>query len=336
LDSAGQIQFALIEIIFHARTVSVIYGMRIITVLIYYSGLLVSCDTTTQSKNDEMNIDSKTAPNPSLIISSINPYVKIEHDVTAAKYFEFMDSLAQKTYELSGVQNEYTFVHANPWLLDTLMAQDYYIAKERGVVIGDQKQLIILHRGDSLKIPTAADCDSIQRMLQSVLIDVNIPEFTLRIWLDDRVIHTCPVRVGKNQRKYLALARHVVDLRTPIGEGSIVRIERNPLYINPVDGHRYKATRRDDGNYTQLPRIPFLEPIIAGRRSGALIHPTTNRSTLGKAISNGCVGLSEADAWMVYYYAPLGTKVRFRYDLNPTLGAEGSPLLNDIYDFKTR
>lgn len=298
--------------------------------------LCFNCNHPAATENllDSAN-DDVHQPQPIVALDTTHRWYTIASDIRMGNYFESIDSICDSinTFSQDSI-HAYELVHANPWLLDTLMAQDYYIAKDRGVLIEDQKQLIALHRGDSLHIPSSSECDSIRRMLQSVLIDVNIPEFTLRIWLDDRVIHTCPVRVGKNQRKYLALARHVVDLRTPIGEGSIVRIERNPLYMNPVDGHRYKATRRDDGNYTQLPRIPFLEPIIAGRRSGALIHPTTNRSTLGKAISNGCVGLSEADAWMVYYYAPLGTKVRFRYDLNPTLGAEGSPLLNDIYDLK--
>jgi L,D-transpeptidase ErfK/SrfK len=75
-------------------------------------------------------------------------------------------------------------------------------------------------------------------------------------------------------------------------------------------------------------------PEINGIRSGALIHPTTNLSTLGKAVSNGCVGLSEADAWLVYYYAPLGTQVRFRYDLEVHDKAGKIIILRDIYDQK--
>ena len=65
----------------------------------------------------------------------------------------------------------------------------------------------------------------------------------------------------------------------------------------------------------KLPAIPWIEPAINGIRLGQLIHPTTNLATLNKASSNGCIGLRESDAWYVYYYAPLGTKVVFRYDL---------------------
>ena len=266
----------------------------------------------------------------------VSHFVKVIEDVAVDHYFETMDSLCSAIDSAFGIQlSEYELVHANRWILDTLMSFDYYTAKEQGRVIDDQKKCIVLRAGDELRVPNPIELDSIRTNLNSVLIDANIPEFTLRIWHNDSLVYACPVRVGKNERKFLALARHEVDLRTPIGDGHIVRIERNPLYINPVDGHRYKTTRRDDGSYTQLPRIPFLEPEINGIRSGALMHPTTNRSTLGKAVSNGCVGLSEADAWMVYYHAPLGTRVRFRYELVVTDSIGQLRTLGDIYQKNT-
>ncbi len=255
----------------------------------------------------------------------------VRRDVRMDTYFESLDSICAEIDTLFHVSlNEYELVHANMWMLDSLVAQDYYIAQDHGIFILDQRQCVILKRGDSLHIPSQVEIDSIDDMLRRVYVDVNIPEFRLRIVMDDQVIHLCPIRVGKNERAFLATAGHEVDLRTPVGEGSIIRIERDPLYMNPVDGHRYTRTRRDDGRYTKLPRIPFLEPIIDGRRTGTLLHPTTNRSTLGKAVSNGCVGMSEADAWRVYYYAPLGTRVIFRYDLDT--GRQGE--LRDIYKEK--
>ena len=277
------------------------------------------------TRADKLIIPSETAPPQRSII--------IENDISMRHYFEAMDSICTRVDSVYNVSiNEYELVHANPWIIDTLMAQDYYFAKSRGVIIDNQKEQLALHAGDALRIPTQSAIDSIRQMLRTITIDVNIPEYTLRIMTADTVLHECAVRVGKNERKYLALAYHEVNLRTPIGEGSIIRIERNPLYINPVDGKRYNRTRRDDGHYTQLPRIPFLEPEINRIRSGALIHPTTNLSTLGKAVSNGCVGLSEADAWLVYYYAPLGTPVRFRYDLEVRDKAGKTILLRDIYN----
>jgi len=258
--------------------------------------------------------------------------ITVLHDVRMNRYFEALDSICLAITGEFGVEvNEYHIIHTNQWILDSLRAQDYYTAIGKGVRIENQRALVAIHQGAVIRVPYQSEVDSIDRLLSSIVIDVNIPEFTLRIWSGNSILHTCPVRVGKNERKYLALAGHEVNLRTPIGEGHIVRIERNPIYINPVDGHRYKTTRRDDGRYTQLPRIPFLEPEINGIRSGALIHPTTNRSTLGKAVSNGCVGLSEADAWMVYYHAPLGARVRFRYELVVTDSSGHQRTLDDIY-----
>jgi L,D-transpeptidase ErfK/SrfK len=263
-------------------------------------------------------------------------YIYVQSDVSMDHYFEALDTLCDTLSNQYGTTlDEYALVHANPRLIDSLMAQDYYRAKSRGVRIENQRDCIILKAGDSLRIPSASEIMHIQELLSAVRIDVNIPEYTLRIWVRDSLVHQCLVRVGKNERKYLELAKHEVNLRTPIGEGHIIRIERDPLYMNPVDGHRYEGTWRDDGHYTGLPRIPFLEPEINSIRSGALIHPTTNRRTLGKAISNGCVGLSEADAWMVYYYAPLGTRVRFRYDLVGFDTTGKKVEFKDIYNLKS-
>jgi L,D-transpeptidase ErfK/SrfK len=126
----------------------------------------------------------------------------------------------------------------------------------------------------------------------------------------------------------------VVSLQTPVGDGKIVRVERNPIFVNPVTGERYISTKRDDGNYTLMPQIPWIEPSINGKRLGALIHPTTNPETLGKAYSNGCVGTAEGDAWIIYYYSQVGTKVNFRYDLD-AIGESGEPVqLKDIYRLK--
>jgi L,D-transpeptidase ErfK/SrfK len=139
------------------------------------------------------------------------------------------------------------------------------------------------------------------------------------------------VRVGKNEKKFLKMAGREVSLQTPIGKGEIVRINKAPWFINPVDNKRYYKTRRDDGQYTSLPLIPWLEPSINGQRPGSMIHPTTNKSTLGKAASNGCVGLAEGDMWVVYYHAPLGTMVEFKYELNVKSERGDTLKLEDIY-----
>jgi L,D-transpeptidase ErfK/SrfK len=222
-------------------------------------------------------------------------------------------------------------VHANPWVLDTLRDSDYYIQKEKGYFLYDQAEKVILHHGDSLMIPDSSTIATIHRQLKSTIIDLNIPQFTLRlIQLHDTIL-TCQVRVGRNEDKYLPLVGRVVDLRTPIGKGEIVKIERIPVYRNPETGEQYELTRRDDGRTTKMPIIPSLEPAINNIRYGKVIHATTNPQSLGKAYSHGCIGMAEANAWTIYYNAPLGTKVVYRYDLKVRDLYGDTILLKDIY-----
>ena len=83
----------------------------------------------------------------------------------------------------------------------------------------------------------------------------------------------------------------------------------------------------------ELPQIPWLETEINGVRNGQLIHPTTNPNTLSKSYSNGCIGTGEGDAWIIYYYAPINTKVIIRYNLK-RINKEGDTLtLKNIYGY---
>ncbi len=200
--------------------------------------------------------------------------------------------------------------------MDTLAHTDYYYLKDRGIFNKDSKSLITLRKGQTLLIPDPLQNERIRAKLSNTHIDINIPEFRLRIIENGKVKFKFPIRVGQNDKRFLAMAQREVDMRTKPGVGKIIRVNKSPLFINPRDNHQYTTTKRDDDHVTQLPIIPWLEPEIDGRRFGQLIHPTTNMATLNKAYSNGCIGLRESDAWMVYYYAPVGTKVVIRYDLH--------------------
>jgi lipoprotein-anchoring transpeptidase ErfK/SrfK len=256
----------------------------------------------------------------------------LDRDVRIRDYFSFVEQLAF-LYDsiLPYPLDEYLLVRHNPWIIDSLAATDYYHLMERGIFCKDQQSLVILEQGDSLFIPNARQVQELQRKQAMTILDVNIPEYKLRIVEDGEVKYSFPVRVGRKEKKYLAMADREVDLQTHTGEGKIVRVNRSPLYINPSDNKRYKVTRRDDGRVTRLPRIPWLEPEINGQRLGQLIHPTTNRKTLGKAYSNGCIGTAEADMWYIYYYAPLGTRVVIRYDLQADDDNGDVLFLKDIY-----
>jgi len=101
-----------------------------------------------------------------------------------------------------------------------------------------------------------------------------------------------------------------------------------------VDGQRFYLTKRDDGRTTLMPRIPWIETEIKGLRNGQLIHPTTNPKSLGKAYSNGCIGTGEADAWILYYYAPIGTPVTIRYELTVKDSLGNNKVLKDVYGWQ--
>ncbi len=259
-------------------------------------------------------------------------FYQVERTVTAGGYFDFIDNLlvhldTTNAHEL----DEYVVMRANPWLIDRLANTDYYITAAEGKYIEDPKSIEILSPGDSLLIPNIEQTNALLERMANTVIDVNIPEFKLWIKEGDAILHEANVRVGKNTQRFLAMAGRDVDLRTHPGVGTITRIARDPAYINPRNNKRYKVTKRDDGKVTQMPRIPWLEPTIGGRRLGQLIHPTTNLATLGKAYSNGCVGTSEATAWYIYFHAPIGTKVQFRYDLEVIEESGDTTKLKDIY-----
>lgn len=256
----------------------------------------------------------------------------VNSPVKISRYFEYLDSVVKHfDSNLPYPLDEHLLIRANPWVIDTLAHSDYYWWMLRDSFVYDPNDLLVLRPGDTLWIPTENRAKMLKQTQSNTMIDLNIPEFTLRIIEKDIVLYTFQVRVGRNERKYLAMAGREVDLRTQAGEGTIVSINKNPTYINPSNNHPYTTTRRDDNRVTKLPRIPFLEPEINGIRNGQLIHPTTNPNTLGKAYSNGCIGMREQDAWRLYYYAPVGTKVRFRYDLEVINEAGDTIHLKDIY-----
>lgn len=305
--------------------------------LIYYSSivalLLSGCHNEQLPKEANSLADSIT----NIVVQEeiqvpARMYHTVEYDVPIRYYFEYLDSLIAKLdttihYKL----NEHLLVHANPWIIDTLAQTDYYLLMERGIFEEDPQSLIALHQGDSLLIPDSLETEQLKIFLQATSIDVNIPEFKLRILEGDEIRYTFPIRVGQNKARYLAMAGREVNMQTRTGVGTIYRINKNPSFINPRDNKVYQTTSRDDGRRTKLPRIPWIEPELNGQRHGQLIHPTTNPKTLGKAYSNGCVGMREADMWRVYYHAPLGTKVVFRYELDIINEVGDSVRLKHIY-----
>ncbi len=271
----------------------------------------------------------------SIIDTAMPEEVSINQTILMADYFTFIDSIVKNHIKADSSLSEYTLVHANPWILDSLRNTDYYLAKEKGKHIADTRKIGIFHPGDRVRIPARYRCLQIKNKLDSIWLDINVPEFRLRVKRKDSTLYTIPIRVGQNTMKYLETAKRVVSLQTDLGEGRIIKADKDPYFVNPVDGKHFTTTKRDDGYITEMPMIPWLETEIGGVRNGDMIHPTTNLNTLNKAYSNGCIGLRESDAWLVYYYAPPGTRVIIRYDLNITNEQGENIVLKDVYRLKT-
>ncbi len=269
------------------------------------------------------------------INSDTTKLIRVTKNVPIHSYFQFLDSIVTHYDSITSYPlSEHLLVRANPWIIDTLKNTDYYLMKARDSLVYNQKEMIVIRAGSMLEVPAFAKAEKIMSSLEKTYIDVNIPEFKLCIYEDSLLLHQCTVRVGRNEEKYLKVGDRITDLRTITGSGSIVGHVKNPDYYNPANGHQYFSTRRDDNEVTELPQVPFLETEVNGLRNGQLIHPTTNPISLGKAYSNGCIGTSEADAWILYYHAPIGTKLIIRYNTTVIDEFGKKLLLEDIYGYR--
>ena len=300
--------------------------------LIFSLVFLNSCQSKKQSNLETAQIDSTGITLVYQKLFNEPTLIQISKDIRVGKYFQFMDSVVGKydsivPYDLS----EHLLVRNNPWIIDTLENTDYYRMMALDSFVYDQKQMIVLPKGSLLTIPDSLSTCKLLEAFSNTEIDVNIPEYKLRIFQDSTLLYEFPVRVGQFRERYLKFGDRVTDLRTKTGKGTIVKHVKHPDFYNPVNGKRFYVTRRDDEKTTMMPQIPWIETEINNVRNGQMIHPTTNPKTLGKAYSNGCIGLGEADAWRVYYYAPLGTKLRIRYDLETYDEGMVISVLRDIY-----
>lgn len=291
---------------------------NILLIIIIFS--CISCVNKHQvNSTEEENINNVTEVVVDTLdqeITTIPIEIVVNKDIPIRSYFKWMDSIvAEHNQTHNYLIDEYIIVHNNKWIMDTLAHTDYYYLMDKGIFNEDPQALIALKKDQVLIIPDSIETIKIQTQLCNTSLELNIPEFRLRIIQNGKEIYKFPVRVGKVGKRYLAMAKNDVDMRTKPGIGEIIRVNKKPVFMNPQNNHKYTKTYRDDGKLTGLPAIPWLEPSINGRSVGQLIHPTTNLATLEKTSSNGCIGLRESDAWIVYYYAPLGTKVVFKYEL---------------------
>ncbi len=288
--------------------------------------LLFSCN-----RSQELQDPSDVFPELTQITEKVE-LVEVDEKVLLKDYFAFIDTLCvQWSRTHPYLLTDYHLVHANPWILNRLENTDYYLLKEKGIIKQKLQSITIFRPGDRIKIPDSTQIQQIDFDLEHTQIDVNLPAYKMQIIQHGTPLRTLPIRIGQLRKRYLAMAKNTVNLKTRAGYGYIGRVNRQPMFINPANNKVYKRTRRDDGVYTDLPPIPWIEPIIDGMQYGQLIHPTTNLRTLGKKSSNGCIGVRESDGWFIYYHAPLGTRVTIRYD-RQIIDSQGDTIvLPDVY-----
>ncbi|MDC6389054.1 L,D-transpeptidase [Maribacter sp. PR1] len=306
--------------------------VRFVYVGVWYLLLILSSCNAKNSYTQEKVQAKKISSNTLEKEFKLPTKVLINRNVAIKEYFNYIDSLvigydSLVPYALS----EHILVRNNPWIMDTLANTDYYRMIARDSFVYDQRQLTVLTKGSILQIPDSITAVQILKDFADTEIDVNVPEFKLRIFQDSLLLYTFPVRVGQNRERYLKFGDRITDLRTKIGRGNIINHVRHPEFYNPVDGKQFYVTKRDDGKTTIMPQIPWVETEINGIRNGQMIHPTTNPETLGRAYSNGCIGTREADAWIIYFHSPIGTKLKIRYDLVTYEEGKVVAILKDIY-----
>lgn len=303
------------------------YTMALVLLLL----LAITIAKLLETRNNSIG-DNPALSHDFIEMPNLTKTIRISDTVVIGDYFNYMDSLVSAYDTLTNYKfTEHLLVRANPWVIDTLANTDYYRMTQRDSFVYDQKKMIVFKPSDSLVLPDSLQAKAILESFMTTRIDINLPEYKLRIYQDSTLLFTFPIRIGQNKAKYLKMGNRITDLRTKIGSGKIIDHKKDPKFYNPVDGKQFHLTKRDDGKTTLMPKIPWIETEINAVRNGQLIHPTTNPITLEKAYSNGCIGVKEYDAWIIYYYSPIDTKINIYYNLE-TIGPEGGYLmLDDVY-----
>ncbi len=118
-------------------------------------------------------------------------------------------------------------------------------------------------------------------------LDVDLSRQTLALIEDGQVINVLPVATG------------VRGAETPTGEFQVQYKMRTARFrgVNP-DGSRY-----------DIPNVPWVLAFLGDYT----IHGAPWRSVFGRPGSNGCVSLTEANARIVYEWAPVGTPITIHY-----------------------
>lgn len=122
-------------------------------------------------------------------------------------------------------------------------------------------------------------------------IVINIPAFRLSLFAGDSFVKEYPIAVGKD----------VSPSRT--GMCTVVRKVKNPTWY-PPDGRPPVPPGPDN---------PIGSRWLGLSWPGYGIHGTNNPSSIGRAVTLGCIRMRDEDAQELYDTVPIGTPVEFVY-----------------------
>ncbi|CCF15674.1 ykud domain protein [Brevibacillus laterosporus GI-9] len=126
--------------------------------------------------------------------------------------------------------------------------------------------------------------------LQPIEVNISIPEFRMHVVSGSYLLRSYPVALGAHNQ-------------TPVGDFSIALKVNKPRSATKVYGTRALALSNPD----------------------YAIHGTNDPSSIGKAVSKGCIRLFNRDVEELYSLVPLGTKVHIGKTKLKTSSAMGLP-----------
>ncbi len=141
-------------------------------------------------------------------------------------------------------------------------------------------------------------------------LQVSIGERRLRVLKGSEVLHEFPVAVGKG-----AYLRHRDAenggwlFETPVGVFSVGRKETDPVWYAP-DWHfieKGMAVPSSDSTRRYFPGEMGRYAVYLG--DGLAIHGTKVQASIGRAVSHGCMRLSDEAIEAVYSLSKVGTTV---------------------------
>src|SRR5690554_2549259 len=188
-------------------------------ILLSFSLILVGCQNA-----NKVDIEEKSNNNNNIEIVETDSLkqeiakpieIVVNKDVPIRSYFKWMDGIVADYNQAHNYEvDEYIIVHNNKWIIDTLAHTDYYYLMDRGIFNEDSQSLLALTKNQVLVIPDSIQTQNIKAQLCNTSLELNIPEFRLRIIQNEKEIYKFPVRVGQTGKRYMAMAKATVDMRT--------------------------------------------------------------------------------------------------------------------------